>query len=171
MEKEAKPQEKDILQELQEHANRIINLDDGMNSVERRQNYEQFLSLYTELEDYAWEQGYRLNGPEITGRVLEDIGLITVFCRDLYDILEKEKPLRKFGLDHGVREIISGKAKLLDRLEMTDQFKLQILLNEFRDILQKSNYFGERQQYRLLVRLEKLQRALHTSRTIFDDMF
>jgi len=171
MANEKKALEKDTLQELQEYARRIIDLDDRMTSVERRVNYEHFLSLYTELENFAWDQGYRLNGPEITGRVLEDIGLITVFCRDLDDILEKEKPLRKFGLDHGVRDIVSGKAKLLDRLEITDQFKLQILLNEIRDILQKSNYYGERQQYRLLVRVEKLQRALHTSHTIFDDLF
>lgn len=171
MEKEKKACEKDRLEELQEYARRIIDLDDKMTSVERRVNYEHFLSLYTELEDFAWDQGYRLNGPEITGRVLEDLGLITVFCRDLDDILEKEKPLRKFGLEHGVREIISGKAKLLNKLEVTDQFKLQILLNEFRDILQKSNYFSERQTYRLLVRVEKLQRGLHRSSSVFDDFF
>jgi hypothetical protein len=142
-----------------------------MTSVERRQNYEQFLSLYTDLVDYAWDHGFRLNGPEISGKVLEDIGMITVFCRDLDDILEKEKPLRKFGLEHGVRNIVSGKAKFMEKLDVTDQFKLQILLNEIRDILQKSKYFGERQQYRLLVRVEKLQRALHRSSTIFDDFF
>jgi len=171
MENENKAFEKDRLLELQEYARRIIDLDDQMNSVERRQNYEQFLSQYTELEDFAWDQGYRLNGPEISGRVMEDIGLITVFCRDLDDILEKEKPLRKFGLDHGVRDIVSGKAKLLDKLEITDQFKVQILLNEIRDILEKSNYFSERQTYRLLVRVEKLQRALHRSSSVFDDFF
>ncbi len=171
MEKEKQPLQEDIQAKLQEFARRIIELDDHMTSVERRQNYEQFLSLYTALEDYAWDHGYRINGPEISGNVLEDIGLITVFCRNLDDILEKEKPLRKFGLEHGVREIVSGKAKLLGKLDVTDQFKLQILLNEFRDILQKSNYYAERQQYRLLVRVEKLQRAMHTTRTIFDDMF
>lgn len=171
MEKEKKALEKDGMAELQEYARRIIDLDDRMTSVERRVNYEHFLSLYTELEDFAWKQGYRLNGPEISGRILEDIGLITVFCRDLDDILEKEKPLRKFGLDHGVREIISGKAKLLDKLEITDQFKVQILLNEIRDILQKTNYFSERQTYRLLVRVEKLQRALHRSSSVFEDLF
>ncbi len=171
MEKENKAFEKDRLQELQEYARRIIALDDQMNSIERKQNYEQFLTHYTELEDFAWDHGYRLNGPEISGRVLEDIGLITVFCRDLDDILEKEKPLRKFGLDHGVRDIVSGKTKLLDKLEITDQFKVQILLNEIRDILQKTNYFSERQTYRLLVRVEKLQRALHRSSSVFDDFF
>ncbi len=171
MEKENQPQHEDKLAKLQEYIRRIIDLDEHMTSVERRQNYEQFLSLYTDMEDFAWAQGYRLNGPVISGNVLEDIGMITVFCRDLDDILEKEKPLRKFGLEHGVRDIVSGKAKLLDRLEITDQFKVQILLNEIRDILQKSHYYGERQQYRLLVRVEKLQRALHRSSTIFDDIF
>ena len=171
MEKEKKELEKDKLQELQEHTRRIIELDDNMTTVERRQNYEQFLSHYAELEDFAWDQGYRLNGPELTGKALEDISMITVFCRDLDDILEKEKPLRRFGLENEVREIVSGKAKLLDRLELTDKFKVQILLNEIRDILQKSNYFSERQQFRLLVRTEKLQRALHRSVSVFEDFF
>jgi hypothetical protein len=161
----------DGLAELQECARRIIDLDDRMTTVERRKNYEQYLSLYSDLENFAWDQGYRLNGPEITGRVLEDISMITVFCRDLDDILEKEKPLRKFGLEHGVRDIVSGKAKLLDKLEVTDKFKVQILLNEIRDILQKSNYFSERQQFRLLVRLEKMQRALHRSVSVLEDLF
>jgi len=171
MEKEKKAREKDRLEELQEYARQIIDLDDQMNSIDRKQNYELFLTHYTALEDFAWDQGYRLNGPEISGRVLEDIGLITVFCRDLDDILEKEKPLRKFGLDHGVRDIVSGKTKLLDKLEITDQFKVQILVNEIRDILQKTNYFSEKQTYRLLVRVEKLQRALHRSSSVFDDFF
>ena len=61
--------------------------------------------------------------------------------------------------------------ELLDKLEITDQFKVQILLNEIRDILQKTNYFSERQTYRLLVRVEKLQRALHRSSSVFDDFF
>jgi hypothetical protein len=168
---ERKELKKDKLKELQDYTRRIIELDDNMTTVERRQNYEQFLSLYAELEDYAWDQGYCLKGPELTGKALEDVSLITVYSRNLDDILEKEKPLRRFGLENEIREIVSGKAKLLDRLEVTDKFKVQILLNEIRDILEKSNYFSERQQFRLLVRLEKLQRALHRSSTIFDDIF
>ncbi len=53
MEKDNKSIEKDKLQELQEYTHRIIELDEDMTTVERRKNYEQFLSHYAELEDYA----------------------------------------------------------------------------------------------------------------------
>jgi hypothetical protein len=161
----------DELAKLQEYINRIIELDDRLTTVERRRNYDEFLALYYDLEDYAWRQGYKLKGPEITGKPLEDIAMITVFCRNLDDLLEKEKPLRRYGLENEVRDIVSGKTKLLDRLEVTDKFKVQLLVNEIRDILQNSEYWSERRQYRLLVRLEKLQRVLHRSVSILEDLF
>jgi len=85
--------------------------------------------------------------------------------------LEKEKPLRKYGLEHRAHEIRSDKKQIIYEMDFNDKFYLQMLINEARDILETSEYFSESHQLRLLKRLEKFQIALHSSQSFFEHIF
>lgn len=159
------------LESLQESISRIIDFDKDLSTVERRRNYETYIQYFSDLENEAWDLGFRLNIPEMTGKELEDICTIIVFCTSLYDVLEKEKPLRKFGLEHQAHDIRIEKNKLIRNMEFNDKFYIQMLINETREILQTSEYFSEGHQLRLLNRLEKFQSALHRSFSIFETYF
>ncbi len=158
----------DALDILQDLAGRIVKLDKGLTMVQRRGFYEQYIEHFSALETFAWDCGFRLHIKELTGRKPEDIQKIFTFCKSLYSVLENEKPLRKYGLQDDVRELGAAKEKLLSKMELNDQLKMQIHINEMNLLLEKTVYFPENHLTRIRNGVVKLQKALNKSTSFWD---
>jgi len=163
-----KPPPADALDILQGIAGRIVKLDKGLTMAQRRASYEKYIEHFSELENFAWDCGYRLSIPALTGRKLEDIQKIFIFCKALVSVLENEKPLRKYGLLDDVSELEAAREELLPKMELNDWLKIQIHINEMNLLLEKTVYFSESHLSRIKTGVVKLQYALNKSTSFWD---
>ena len=157
-------------------AQRILDFDASLSGKERAAQYDSYLRMMNDLVNYGLDNGRRLRTPAMTGDEIEDICAVIVFSKNLIESVQREQNLRKAGYDYDPDIKRIKRSNLVWRMEDTDHKRIQLLVNEIRDLLQNTVQVEEKRLLSLLLALEAFQRRLHgrkpprfSLRRLFDD--
>ncbi len=142
-------------------AQRILDYDASLRGKDRTRHHHDYLRLLKDLENYAWDNRRRLRIPALTGKPVEDICLIIVFCNNLVQSLKEQGVLKQYGIEYNPDVGRIRGSNLVWHMDDTDYKRIQHRINEIREILQTSVLFAEKHQLSLLIDLERLQKTLH----------
>ncbi|MFH0757254.1 MAG: hypothetical protein V2B15_08210 [Bacteroidota bacterium] len=123
-------------------------------------NYEEIVDAYAAFESYAISHSIEIVPVKFGEKKETNISLIVTYFRNFKEEYDKKVTM---DLILSMREKYSLKLKLGFGYEFTDGDlrRIQVLINELRDIVTESEDFDAKHQDRILRRLEKLQQELH----------
>ncbi len=133
---------------------------ESLNQDERVNEHDMYIEYYHLLEGFLSSKDYNIKHVDFGSSFLKNIdNVVEVFVEE-NDFFTNKITKEKVNNSKERYSRIFGNSFVYE-FAQEDIDRIQILINELREIVSKSDFFEEKHQARLLRRLEKLQSELH----------
>lgn len=136
----------------------------------RVDDYDAYLEAYAAFTAFIDGFGMEIAVPELGKEKTGNIDLITSFVREMRESIERSVSDKKFSLARSKFGARFGSVFIYEFSD-GDLSRIQQLLNELRNEIERSELFDAKHKQRVLNKVESVQRELHKKITSLDKLW